>query len=412
MTATCRSCGSGDLRPFLDLGHMPLSDGLRRADEIGTPQKRYPLVAAFCPDCTLAQITEQVDPHELFSDDYPYFSSFSDSLLRHSEANVAALCHDRKLGQQSFVLEIASNDGYLLQYFKRQGVPVLGIDAAKGPVEAAIARGIPTRHTFFTAELADRLAAQGVAADVIVANNVMAHVPDLNGFVAGMARLLKPDGITSIEAPYVRDLIDHCEFDTIYHEHLCYFSVHAVETLFRRHGLFLNRVVELPIHGGTLRYHASPTADPDGSVARLLDAERSRGMNDFAFYAGFGARVEALRDRLKTLIARLVASGKSIAAYGAAAKGTILLNYVGLDHSVLAFCVDRNVHKQGRYLPGVDVQILPPEELLARRPDYALLLPWNLEREIVGQQRAYLEAGGRFIIPVPVPRIVSLDDVA
>ncbi|MCC6783088.1 MAG: class I SAM-dependent methyltransferase [Planctomycetes bacterium] len=409
MSLSCRSCQSGEVRPFLDLGRMPLSDGLRHHSQLGRPEPRYPLEVAFCAGCSLVQITTSVDPKELFCNEYPYYSSFSDSLLRHSEANVDALCRERRLGPSSFVLELASNDGYLLQYFQARGVPVLGIDPAEGPVKAALARGIPTRQAFFTRALAEQLVAEGRRADVIVGNNVMAHVPDLNGFVAGIAALLKPDGTTSIEAPYVRDLIEHCEFDTIYHEHLCYFSVTAVARLFARHGLHLNRVVGLPIHGGSLRYHASPTPAPDGSVERYLAAERAAGVDRFAFYAGFGERVRALRESLRTLVFGLRAQGKRIAAYGAAAKGAILVNYVGLGPDVLEFCVDRNVHKQGRWLPGVDVPILAPEELLARRPDYTLLLPWNLEREIVAQQQAYLAAGGRFIVPVPEPRIVGRD---
>lgn len=391
---------------------MPLSDGLRRRDQIGRPEKRYPLDVAFCEDCTLAQISEEVPPTELFGDDYPYFSSFSDSLLRHSAANVEALVRDRRLGQNSFVVEIASNDGYLLQYFKQKGIPVLGIDPAKGPVEAARARGIPTRHAFFGKTLAAELAAAGPKADVIVANNVMAHVPDLRGFVAGVAQLLGEGGTTSIEAPYVRDLIEHCEFDTIYHEHLCYFSVTAVQRLFSSHGLHLNRVVKLPIHGGSLRYHAGHRSEPDGSVEAMLAQERAAGVDRFEFYADFGERVRALREELRELVLGLKAKGHSIAAYGAAAKGAILVNYAELDHHVIDFCVDRNVHKQGRFLPGVDVEILDPAELLRRRPDYTLLLPWNLEREIVGQQRAYLEAGGRFVIPIPKPRIVGLHDAS
>ncbi|MBI5851018.1 MAG: class I SAM-dependent methyltransferase [Planctomycetes bacterium] len=411
MSLRCRSCGSTAVRTFLDLGRMPLSDGLRKKEQLGEIEKRYPLEVAFCEDCALVQITHAVDPGELFCNEYPYYSSFSDSLLRHSEANVAALCSSRGLGKDSFVVELASNDGYLLQYFVARGVPVLGIDPAAGPVAAARARGIDTLEAFFTDELAARLVAEGKRADVIVANNVMAHVPDLCGFARGIARLLKPGGTTSIEAPYVRDLIDHCEFDTIYHEHLGYFSVTAVERLFRRHSLHLNQVVRLPIHGGSLRYHASPTPDPDGSVERLCAEERERGVDRFEFYAGFGARVRALREELRALVLGLRARGCSIAAYGAAAKGAILVNYAGFGADVIDFCVDRNVHKQGRYLPGVNVPILAPEELLRRRPDYTLLLPWNLEREIVGQQRAYLEAGGRFVVPVPSPRIVGIEDL-
>lgn len=403
----CRSCRGTTLLPVLDLGRMPLSDGLRWKAQLDQDEPRYPLEVVFCSDCALVQITTEVPPTELFGDEYPYFSSFSDSLLRHSEANVAALIRDRNLSAASFVLEIASNDGYLLQYFQRRGIPVLGIDPARGPVQAALAKGIPTRHAFFGREIAAELVSQGRLADVIVANNVMAHVPDLEGFVASIAQVLKPNGTTSIEAPWVKDLVEHCEFDTIYHEHLCYFSVTAVDRLFRRHGLFLNKVVHLPIHGGSIRYHAGKTAEPDGSVATMLAMEQELGVDRPGFYADFGARVRGLRESLRTLLFGLRKQGHSIAAYGAAAKGAILLNYVGLGPDVIDFCVDRNTHKQGRYLPGVDIEILPPSELLRRQPDYTLLLPWNLEREIVSQQSEYLAAGGRFVIPIPTPRIVS-----
>ncbi|MGE0143139.1 MAG: methyltransferase domain-containing protein [Planctomycetota bacterium] len=409
--STCRSCRGSALVPVLDLGRMPLSDGLRWKSQLGDVEPRYPLELVFCRDCALVQITTEVPPTVLFGDEYPYFSSFSESLLRHSEANVAALVRDRGLSASSFVLEIASNDGYLLQFFQRRGIPVLGIDPARGPVQAALGKGIPTTHAFFGRDIAAQLVEQGRSADVIVANNVMAHVPDLEGFVDSIARVLKPNGTTSIEAPWVKDLVEHCEFDTIYHEHLCYFSVTAVDRLFRRHGLFLNKVVHLPIHGGSIRYHAGRTAEPDGSVAAMMAMEKQLGVDRPEFYADFAVRVRALRESLRKLLLGLREQGHSIAAYGAAAKGAILLNYVGLGPDVIDFCVDRNIHKQGRYLPGVDIEILAPEELLRRRPDYTLLLPWNLEREIVGQQAEYLAAGGRFVIPVPTPRIVSAESI-
>jgi SAM-dependent methyltransferase len=409
---TCRSCEASDLTVFLDLGLMPHSDGLRTPEQVRQPEPKYPLEVAFCPSCALVQITEEVPPTILFGDDYPYHSSFSDYLLQHSQQNVENLISWRNLGPDSQIVELASNDGYLLQYFVERGIPVLGIDPAKGPVEVALSRGIPTRHAFFTSTLADELVAEGIRADVVVANNVLAHVPDLRGFVAGIAKLLKPDGTTSIEAPYVRDLIEHVEFDTIYHEHLCYYSVTAVKALFERAGLHLNRVVHLPIHGGSLRYHASPTADPDGSVEQFLEEERRIGVDRLEFYTSFAERVDRLRAAVLTEVEGLRAGGRHVAAYGAAAKGAILLNACGLDERMIDFVVDRNVHKQGKYMPGVDVPILPPEALLERRPDVCLLLPWNLEKEIVRQQHAFLEAGGRFLIPVPAPRYVDLSSVA
>ena len=404
---TCRSCEGTDVRTFLDLGVLPLPDALRRQEDLGKPEKRYPLQVAFCSGCGLVQILEEVDPGEMFVANYHYYSSFSDALLRHSKQNVDDLIAARRLGPASLVVELASNDGYLLQYFVERGIPVLGIDPSPGPAAAARARGIPTLETFFTRELGAELRGQGKQADVVIANNVMAHVPDTNGFVAGVAHLLAPGGTTSIEAPYVRDLIDHCEFDTIYHEHLCYFSVTAVEALFARHDLHLNRVEHLPIHGGSLRYHASPTPEPDGSVERYLQEEERAGVDRFDYYRDFAERVARLKVDLLALVRRLKAQGVRIAAYGAAAKGTILLNYVGLDHSLLDFVVDRNVHKQGRWMPGVDLPILPPAALLERAPDYVLILSWNFKDEIIQQQAEYLGRGGKFIVPVPRPEVVA-----
>jgi len=407
MTAKCRSCASGRVRPFLDLGVLPLPDALRRREQLGEQEQRYPLEVAFCESCSLVQILEEVDPGAMFVDNYHYFSSFSDELLRHSRRNVEELIESRRLGDGSLVVELASNDGYLLQYFVERGIDVLGIDPSPGPAQAARDQGIETLQEFFTADLAAKLVAAGRRADVVVANNVLAHVPDTNGFVAGIAALLKPDGTTSIEAPYVHDLIEHCEFDTIYHEHLCYFSVSSVQALFARHGLHLNRVVHLGIHGGSLRYYASPTPDSDGSVEDYLARERALGVDRYEFYAGFAERVVELKRALRELVVGLRAGGKTIAAYGAAAKGSIMLNYVGLDSSLLDFVVDRNVHKQGRYMPGVDLEILPPETLLQRMPDYVLILPWNFRREIIEQQQEYLGKGGKFIVPVPQPEVVT-----
>lgn len=407
----CRSCGSTALSSVLDLGSMPLSDGLRRREQLGKDEARYPLEVAFCGGCAYVQILHDVEPEELFGDDYPYFSSFSDHLLDHSRANVERILAERGLGEDSLVVELASNDGYLLQYFCDAGIPVLGIDPAKQPVEAARERGVDTLHAFFSRELGEQLQREGCAADVVIGNNVLAHVPDPNGFVAGIAALLKPDGTTSIEAPYVRELVENCQFDTIYHEHLGYWSVTAAKALFERNGLHLNRVTPLDIHGGSLRYEASPTRAPDPSIEELLEAEREVGVDGLTFFEDFGRRVGALTERLRETVTVLRQQGRRVAAYGAAAKGAILLNAVGIDGEILDFVVDRNVHKQGLFMPGVDIEILPPEALIERRPDDVLLLPWNFEDEIVSQQLDYLRAGGRFLIPVPEPRFVTIDEV-
>jgi SAM-dependent methyltransferase len=402
----CRSCGETGLEPILDLGKTPLADRLLRKDQLGEPEPTFPLEVVFCPKCTLVQIRETVAPELLFAADYPYFSSFSSYLLEHSRRNVDELIGMRGLGPKSFVVELASNDGYLLRNFVEAGIPVLGIDPVSGVARAAEKAGVPTLVEFFTRDLAKRMAAKGQRADVIHANNVLAHVADTNGFVAGIYILLKDDGVAVIEAPYLRDLVDHCEFDTIYHEHLCYFSITALDRLFRRHGLYLNDVRRLPIHGGSLRLYVERRERVQGSVSALLEEEKELGMDRADYYRDFSARVGELKKALLAMLRDLKSRGKRIAAYGAAAKGATLINYVGIGQELLEFVVDRNVHKQGMYMPGQKIPIYPSERILQEKPDYVLLLPWNLEGEILKQESAFREAGGRFIIPVPVPRIV------
>jgi SAM-dependent methyltransferase len=403
----CRSCGSSELESFLHLGEMPLPDGFLRADQLSQPEPRYPSEVAFCRECTLVQLLHEVPPHELFVDNYLYFSSFSDGLLRRSRAHALELVEARGLGETSLVVEVASNDGYLLRNFVERGVPVLGIDPAPQQAEAARAAGVPTVEEFFGLGLAQRLVAEGKRADVLIANNVMAHVPDLNGFVAGIAQLLAPEGVATIENTYVCDLIANCAFDTIYHEHFCYFSSLAVDALMRRHGLTLNAVEHFPdVQGGSLRWHVSHDPEQEASALELLEAERANGVATLAYYEGFAERVESVRERLRALLDGLRDEGASIAAYGAAAKGTVLLNYAGLDSTLLDYVVDRNVHKQGLFMPGVHLPIRAPEALLETRPDYLLLLAWNYKDEVMEQQAAYRELGGRFIVPVPNPEIV------
>ena len=405
-TIRCRSCGGKDLTVFLSLGDMPLSDGLLAAEDLERQEPRYPLDVAFCPDCALVQILETVPPERLFGADYPYFSSFTDALLEHSAANVAARIAEQRLDGHSLVVELASNDGYLLQYYRARGVPVLGIDPAPGPVAAARARGVETLQAFFGRDLALQLAAGGRRADVIHANNVLAHVADTNGFVSGIGTLLEEDGVAVIEVPYVRELIDHGEFDTIYHEHLCYFSVTALTRLFQRHGLSLNRVEPLEIHGGSLRLFVGKRERNDRSVTEYLQAERRAGVDEYEYYTGFSARVSRIRSDLLALLDGLKRGGARIAGYGAAAKGTILLNFAGIGREVLEFVADRNVHKQGRFVPVVRLPIVSPERILEAQPDYLLILPWNFKDEIMEQQAEYRRRGGRFIVPVPEPVIV------
>jgi SAM-dependent methyltransferase len=402
----CRACASDRLETLLTLGQLPPSDAFIAADALDKDEARYPLDVAFCHDCALVQILHTVPPEELFAADYPYFSSVIDALVRHAADNVAARIRERQLGPANLVVELASNDGYLLQHYLAAGIDVLGIEPTPGPAAAARDKGIDTRQEFFGRELAAKLVAEGRRADVIHANNVLAHVADTKGFVEGIRALLKDDGVAVIEAHYVRDLIDHGQFDTIYHEHLCYFSVTAVDRLFRQHGLFLNRVERVDIHGGSLRLFVERRDRREASVATLLEEERELGIDRFPYYADFARRVRLIRERLQRLLGDLKAGGARLAGYGAAAKGTILLNYVGIGPETLDFVVDRNRHKQGRWIPGVRLPILAPAALLDAQPDYVLILPWNFKDEIIGQQAEYASRGGRFIIPIPEPMVL------
>ena len=416
----CRSCSATGLIPILNLGETPLANALLAEEQLTEMEETYPLELVLCPACALVQITETVPPEKLFRE-YLYFSSFSDTMLRHAESLATELIESRSLGPNSLVMEVASNDGYLLQYYKQRNVPVLGIEPATNVARVARdERGVPTISEFFGAALAEKLVAKGQQADVIHANNVLAHVADLNGFVHGLHSLLKENGIAVIEVPYVKDMIDRTEFDTIYHEHLCYFSLTALDRLFDRHGLMIQDVTRLAIHGGTLLILACKVNDQrkldhgqdqtannrSREVKGLLEEENLWGVRDPHFYQGFGAKVERLRRELLELLDELKAQGKRIAVYGASAKGATLMNYFGLGRETLDFVVDRSTFKQGRYTPGTHLPIYSPEKLVQAMPDYVLLLTWNFGDEILEQQSEYRQRGGRFIIPIPEVKTV------
>jgi SAM-dependent methyltransferase len=406
-TQLCRSCGARDLRVVLSLGRTPLANALLTDEQLAAPEETYPLDLAFCAACALVQITETVPPEKLFRE-YLYFSSFSDTMLEHARRIAGRLTRERALGPASLVVEAASNDGYLLQFYRQSGVPVLGIEPATNVASAARERGVETVCEFFGEELAARLAREGRRADVFHANNVLAHVADLNGFVAGAAAILKESGVAVFEAPYVKEMIDRNEFDTIYHEHLCYFSLTALDELFRRHGLVVSDVERLPIHGGTLRVFARHDGDAEATeaVRALLQEEREWGVFEPGFYLGFGEKVERLRRDLVALLGGVKSRGERVAVYGASAKGSTLLNYFRLGRETFDFVVDRSTVKQGYYTPGTRLRIHAPEKLLEEMPDYVLLLTWNFADEILEQQAEYRRRGGRFIIPIPEVRVV------
>lgn len=403
----CKSCGGAEGMLILDLGVQPLANNLLRPEDLSKPEPRFPLRLAVCRRCWMIQITDLVPPVDLFSE-YLYFSSFSDLMLRHAKEASARYIKEYGLGRDSLVIEIASNDGYLLKNFQQAGVPCLGIEPARNIARVAREKGIETLEEFFGLKLAAELSRTGRRADLILGNNVFAHAPDTNDFVAGLGDALKPGGGIILEFPYAGDFVDKGEFDTIYHEHVFYFSLVALEPLFERHGLEIFHVERLAIHGGSLRLfagHAGARAVLP-SVRNLRDEEIRKGFRQPGYYQGFAERVQELKRSLTGRIAQIKAEGKTLAAYGASAKGSTLLNFLGLNKDHLDFVADRSTYKQGMFTPGTRIPIVAPEELLKRNPDYTLLLTWNFAGEILEQQREYRGRGGKFIIPIPTVTVV------
>ena len=406
----CRACASRRMRPMLSLGEQPLANALTDSP-FPSEERRYPLDLVFCEECGLAQLTLSVPPSEMFSD-YVYYSSYSSTVMKNARDIAERLVHDRGLTESDLVMEIGSNDGYLLKNYREHGVSVLGVDPAENIARQARELGIPTECAFFGIDVAERLALAGHRPSVIHANNVIAHIPDINGVLAGIGRILRDDGVAVIETPYVRDMVDNLEFDTIYHEHLYYYSVTAISRLLQRNGLRLQHVEHLPIHGGSLRIFAvlDDGGAPSGPTQRYLDEEQALGMDVAVYFENFAQRVDSLRARLRTQLYELRNQGATIAGYGAAAKATVLLNAIGIGRDTVAFIADLSPHKQGRYLPGVGIPIVDPKELHRQQPDYVVLFVWNHADEVLAQQDAYRRQGGRFLIPIPEPHVIDPDE--
>lgn len=401
----CRHCHAELSLQLMDLGSSPPSNAYLGAAQLAAPEKWYPLRVLACSQCWLVQTEDYAHYAELFSSDYAYFSSYSTSWLAHSKRYVDEVVQRFVLSPASHVVEVAANDGYLLQYVQQAGIPCTGIEPTASTARAAREKGLSVVEAFFGVALARQLVAEGKAADLIAANNVLAHVPDINDFVAGFAELLKPHGVATFEFPHLMRLVADCQFDTIYHEHFSYLSLSAVHRLFEANGLCVFDVEELATHGGSLRVFAQrrDTGERavEATVARLLAVELNAGLTTPAYYEGFQSRADDVRDGLVTFLIEARRAGKRVGAYGAAAKGNTLLNYAGIRSGLLPWVVDRNPAKQGQYMPGSRIPIVDEARLQREKPDYVLILPWNLKAEVMSQLAYIREWGGQFVCAVP-----------
>lgn len=404
----CRFCGTRLVHTFVDLGMSPLCENVLTTDQLEFMEPFYPLHVRICASCLLVQLPEFVPPEQIFTE-YAYFSSYSDTWVEHARSYAEAMIARERLGPSHLVIELASNDGYLLQHFARQGIPVLGIEPAQNVAAVAIGRGIPTVTEFFTADLAREFRAEGRSADLLVANNVLAHVPDINDFVEGMRILLADGGMLTAEFPHLPRLIEGNQFDTIYHEHFSYYSFHAIRKILEAHGFAILDVEQLPTHGGSLRIFATHSVSLEGlpgRVEQLLRDEHDMGYDRIEGYFSFAQRVRQAKNDLLEFLIQATHEGKTIAGYGAPGKSTTLLNYCGIRTDYIEYTVDRNTYKHGKYLPGTHIPVFPPNHIAETKPDYVLILPWNLKDEIIGQLSYIQEWSGRFVVPIPTLELV------
>ncbi len=406
----CRFCGTSLMHTFLDLGLSPLANSYVKTESLGEMEPFFPLYVFVCDHCLLVQLKDCSTPDRIFSD-YAYFSSYSDVWLQHASTYTNVIAERMKLDAHSLVIEIASNDGYLLQYFMKKNIPVLGVEPAENVAKVANEKGIPTRVSFFGEQYAQTLVREGIQADLLIGNNVLAHVPDLNDFVRGLKVLLAPQGTITIEFPHLMRLMAENQFDTIYHEHFSYFSFFAVEQIFRQHGLVLFDVEELPTHGGSLRIYARHNVDNsrliESRVKELQQQEAEAGLTSLESYLSFAHTVHRTKRKLLSFLIEAKEQGKVIVGYGAPAKGNTLLNFCGIGTDFIEYTVDRSPHKQGQHLPGTHIPICEPEVISKTKPDFLLILPWNIKDEIMQQMEGIREWGGKFIVPIPQVKVYS-----